>query len=156
MPQPPSQPQRSNNNGNAAASINEPSPPLPENPSLPPPPQPLPPPNPASVGTADRLPGLPRTDPAAEGMLIGPGHPLFGDAGAEPRDSVPMGARYDPIAPQGIPEEPDFDELLPPGVPMAGGRGGRRPGRGRSGVFGNPFDAGNSSPNGSFNPFNGM
>jgi hypothetical protein len=84
------------------------------------------------VGDVQTLPGLEEpASPEEQGMLMGPGHPIFrqpapGEADSEGRGGRrpefppgvrPPGARFDPISPLD-PEgtgEPDFDEFLPPG-----------------------------------------
>lgn len=86
---------------------------------------------PFRLGGADLgVPGHPVQNLEEEGMLMGPSHPLFTDPNycntksptvpISPDLPVPPGARFDPISPVGpsfySPGDPDFDELLPPGL----------------------------------------
>jgi hypothetical protein len=76
------------------------------------------------LGGADLgAPGHLIQDPEEEGMIMGPSHPIFNKDNRYPdsRDlPVPPGARFDPISPVGpgfySPGDPDFDELVPPGM----------------------------------------
>lgn len=81
---------------------------------------------PVPIGQDDLQPGH---GTGSDGMLLGPGHPAFHPPQPPvpahspaflPTGGVPPGARFDPITPfhplrTG---EPDFDELLPPNVPV--------------------------------------
>ena len=80
---------------------------------------------PVKLGGADlSTPGLLEKDPEGEGMIMGPSHPIFTRKIKSDDNShvlpVPPGARFDPISPVGpgfySPGDPDFDELLPPGL----------------------------------------
>ena len=117
------------------------------------PPHPPPTANPLQIGDADRDPlaasgqrpfmgGFappPVFGPRGDGMLVGPGHPMFhapprppprgpwGGDGFLPPGAVPPGARFDPVGPFGRPPpppppgafrgNPDWDDLPPPGGP---------------------------------------
>lgn len=80
---------------------------------------------PVKLGGADLgAPGHQVKDPEEEGMVMGPSHPIFNrdtNTKNEGHDlPVPPGARFDPISPVGpgfySPGDPDFDELVPPGM----------------------------------------
>ena len=80
---------------------------------------------PVKLGGADLgAPGHSIRDPEEEGMIMGPSHPIFNknrDSKTSSSDlPVPPGARFDPISPVGpgfySPGDPDFDELIPPGM----------------------------------------
>lgn len=78
---------------------------------------------PVRLGGADLgTPGHAVNDVEEEGMIMGPSHPIFTRDHPDRSSDLPVppGARFDPISPVGpgfySPGEPDFDELIPPGV----------------------------------------
>lgn len=90
-------------------------------------------PRPVKLGASDVDPlGTGARTGGEGGMIMGPGHPIFTEPqaveGTNPFSSSPAtrgdgraagnppsGARYDPIGPFPGTNEPDFDELMPPG-----------------------------------------
>lgn len=79
---------------------------------------------PVRLGGADLgAPGHAVNDVEEEGMIMGPSHPIFTRDHPSSSSSdlpVPPGARFDPISPVGpgfySSGDPDFDELIPPGL----------------------------------------
>ena len=128
---------------------------------------------PFRLGGADLgVPGHPIRNIEEEGMLLGPSHPLFTNPPdyrntqppvypINPDLPVPPGARFDPISPVGpsfySPGDPDFDELIPPGVGPSNllGKSVRPPPHGKksgSGSFSEPFGHPYGAPPGPGNP----
>lgn len=124
---------------------------------------------PFRLGGADLgVPGHPIRDIEEEGMLMGPSHPLFTNPPdyrntqpPNPDLPVPPGARFDPISPVGpsfySPGDPDFDELMPPGIGPSNplGKSVRPPPHGKkngSGSFSAPFGHPYGAPPGPGNP----